>query len=82
MLKISTWDEISCEWATHELDLPPDTSDPNLINQTLGELLAGAGEGDGYTVVGHSTTGPILTIECRDDRNHLAILIVNSEEQE
>lgn len=80
MLKIHTWDEISGEWDIHELDIPAYTRDPNAINQALGELIAE--DEDGYTVANHATAGPILTIECRDSRNHLAILIVNSEDQE
>ena len=77
---IHSWDEISEEWATHELDIPT-TTDPEAIHLALGRLLVGGNDGgDGYEVVGHTITGPIMTIECRDDRNHLAIIVVNQEQ--
>lgn len=86
MLKIHTWDEICGEWSTFDLNLPSDTRDPNLINQTFEEHLNADDNytkpDSNYTVAHHATAGPILTIECRDERGHLAILIVNGEEQE
>lgn len=72
-MTVHTWDEISDEWATHEL--PIDSTDPVEINRILGSLLANDEEGDGYEVVSSSQTGPILTIETRDDHNHFAIVI-------
>lgn len=40
MLKVSTWDEIGCEWGTHEVDLPPDCRDPEAINLAVGKKVA------------------------------------------
>jgi hypothetical protein len=87
MLIAHGWDEISCEWVRHELDLPPTCRDAAKINAAIGALVAQGGPtdedgGDGWEVAGQSKIGPILTIECRSDRNHLAIIIVNSEEQD
>jgi hypothetical protein len=84
MLKAHVWDEISGEWGTHELDLPPDTRDPELINTAYGKLVMGDDkiddeEGDGWRVQNHSFTGPILTIEARSYTNKLSIIIVNYE---
>ena len=87
-MKISTWDEISMEWAEHELDIDS-TTDPIAINRALGKMMVGDGlqdddcnTPDGWVVKSHSMIGPILTIETRGDRNHLAITIVNYEDQE
>jgi len=87
-MKINTWDEISMEWAEHELDIDL-TQDPEAINLALGNSLVDYDlpvaedetGGDGWQVKSHTMTGPILTIETRSDRNHLCIIIVNYEDQ-
>lgn len=88
MMKVYVWDEISTEWATWELDIPV-TRDPMRINQALGEAIAKTSPEsdlaisaavDGWEVKSYSTTGgSILTIETRDDRYNLAIIVVNFE---
>lgn len=79
-MKVMVWDEINGFWE-HELDIPSTTRDPEVINRELGKAILGNEEGDGYEVRSHSITGPIITIETRSDRNHLAIIIVNLEDQ-
>lgn len=78
MLIVHLWDEICGEWSRSELDLPPDTRDPQAINRAVNN----EDDEDGWTVKSHSTTGPILTIVARSDRNHLGIILVNAEEQD
>ena len=87
-MKISVWDEIGMTWSDIELEIPSDTRDPHLINKALGEYCIGDNDSDsdcespdGWEVKSHSITGPIMTIESRSDRNHLAIIIVNFEDQ-
>lgn len=89
-MKIMVWDEIGMIWGEFELPIPKDTKDPKIINNALGEAIAGTDpldedddqtSPDGWEVKSHSFTGPILTIETRSDINHLAIIIVNYEDQ-
>ena len=82
MLRISAWDELCSEWTTHELDIPETTRDPETINLALGASVMNSEDGDGWEVVSHSMTGPILTIEARSDRRHLSIIVVNYEDQD
>jgi hypothetical protein len=83
MLNVSVWDEINCEWSNLELDLPPDTKDPHLINKAIDKAIFDAPEHwePSWSVEHHSLTGPVLTIVTRDDRNHLCIIVVNYEAQ-
>jgi hypothetical protein len=79
---IFSWDEISGEWATHEL--PIDTKDPIEINLALGASLVDSEVGvdalgdespDGWVVESSGWSGPVLTIVSRDERNHLAVTV-------
>ena len=87
-MKISVWDEIGMEWADIELPIPNDTRDPIEISKALGEYCVEGGpidedceSPDGWKVKSHAFAGPIMTIETRSDRNHLAIIVVNYEDQ-
>ena len=87
-MKISVWDEIGLAWSEIELDIPSDTRDPLEISKALGRHCVGDDDldedlesPDGWEVKSHSITGPIMTIETRSDRNHLAIIVVNYEDQ-
>ena len=77
---VHTWDEVSEEWATHNLGI--ESRDPVEINQALGAMLSDLHDTgdcvspDGYQVEASSWTGPVLTIETRDDEGHLAIIVV------
>lgn len=83
MLRISTWDEIGQEWSSNELPIPATTRDPEVINKALGVKVADDENGDGFVVREFSVLGPVLTIVCRGvDRNHLAIIVVNYEDQD
>ncbi len=81
MMKISTWDELCNEWDTHILDIEV-TKDPVAINLALSMNITSSEDEDGWEVVSHSMTGPILTIEVRSDRGHLSIIVVNYEDQD
>lgn len=92
MLSIQSWDEITCEWAEQELDLPAGCTDPAAINQALNQLAGeGSDEQDGWRVEDAHTIGwcknrselpSVLTIICRSDRGHQGIIVVNYEQQE
>ena len=70
---VHSWDEVSEEWATHEIAI--ESIDPIEINRALGASLAESTEGDGYEVESSSWAGPVLTIVTRSDR-HMAVLVV------
>jgi hypothetical protein len=76
---VHTWDEISEEWAAHNLDI--ESRDPIEINRALGSALVSYHpiEGDapdGFRVTASNWTGPVLTITTRDGLGHLAIIVV------
>ena len=93
MLNVMIWDEINMEWSSIDLDIPNDTRDPNTINEALGKAVISTDQlyvdderdmsesCDGWRVASWSMAGPIMTIETRSDRNHLAIIIINYENQ-
>ena len=92
MLRIRSWDEITCEWADQELDLPAGCTDPAAINQALNQLVGeDTDEQDGWRVEDAHTIGrcknqiglpSALAIICRSDRDHQGIIMVNYEQQE
>jgi len=75
-MQVHSWDEVSGEWATHELNI--ESINPTEINRALGASLTG-GDGDGFMVETSRWFGPVLFIEARDDVGHLAIMVVITE---
>ena len=80
MISVDFWDEISCEWDHVELDIPAN-SDPHTIIKAVDAAVA---EPDGFIppqeawhLISAGRVGPILAIECRTNRNHLGIILVN-----
>jgi len=73
---VDVWDEIGEVWSSFDLDLPDDCRDPELINLAVGNKVAESEDGDGWDVVSYSQAGPLLIIETRSDRNHLAVIVV------
>ena len=78
MLRISTWDEISGEWETRDVKLPHNERDPKKIARTTDP----EGGNDGWRVKISGQVGPVFVIEVRSDRNHLGLILVNSEDQD
>jgi hypothetical protein len=75
---VHVWDEINEEWGRFDLDLTK--TDPEAINHAIGVIVAEGEDGDGWGVEASSWAGPVLTIISRSDRNHLCIMVVNTEE--
>lgn len=83
MLRVRTWDEISGEWGKWDLErLSPDCRDAEAINQAIDAACCDDPDYKGWTVNKCGEIGPVFVIETRSNRNHLAILLVISEEQE
>ncbi len=78
-MQVTVWDEVSMEWAVHDLGMPL-TMDPVAINAAVSGVVAGE-EGDDWEVEASSIAGPVLTIVARDSDGRLSIIIVNSEDQ-
>lgn len=69
------------EWQTTELKGVNLNTTPQEIARALDKTTADTDTfGDIWPLKSFSRTGPILTIVCRSDRNHLSIIIVNDEE--
>jgi hypothetical protein len=83
MLLVNTWDEISAEWQSVELDVPRDASPDEIVravDEATFEPLGFAPSEELWSLKAHGRTGPLLTIECRTSRGHLGIILLNFEE--
>lgn len=88
MLRVRVWDQIGDVFGKWELDgLSSKCRDANLINKAVAlaccpdDDCPGFGECD-WKVVNQGTVGPFFLFEARSGRNHLCLVLVNSEEQE
>lgn len=86
MLKVESWCALQgdYEWTPHELDLPADTRDPVVINRCLSDMLGEDPDEPTWSVakaLGEEPS-PILLIECRSERNHMALILVKYPQED
>lgn len=78
-MRVHTWDEINQEWATQELFITRHDflicweDNPQIAGKDLCSLLK---TGDDWRMEANCWTGPILSIEARNQLNQLAIVLI------